>query len=129
MKTKDNIQKVINLNAFICDMSQDYEILTYAESYMFYSFVQYNKIHTLLYHDYNIHMFVQGDNYCFITAKGDRYEYTDFNTFEKRLYVYLDRLYYIDYVIPDILNMIKNHRISYAFGGTLPIWLEKAVKN
>lgn len=108
-----NIQKVVNLNGFIYDMSKDYEILTYAESYMFYSFVQYNKIHTLLYHDYNIHIFVQDDNYCFITAKGNRYEYIDFNTFEKRLYVYLDRLYYI----------------SYAFGGTLPMWLENEVKN
>lgn len=68
MKTKDNIHKIINLNSFICDMSKDYEIVTYAESYMFYSFVQYNKIHTLLYHDYNIHMFVQGNNYCFITT-------------------------------------------------------------
>ena len=129
MKTKDNIHKVINLNNFICDMLKDYEILTYAKSYMFYSFVQYYKMHTLLYHDYDIHIFVQGENYCFITAKGNRYEYIDFNTFEKRLYVYLDRLYYISYVIPDILNMIKNHRISYAFGGTLPIWLKKAVKN
>lgn len=129
MKTKDNIHKVINLNNFIHELSQDYEILTYAESYMFYSFVQYYKMHTLLYHDYDIHIFVQGDNYCFITAKGNRYEYTDFNTFEKRLYVYLDRLYYISYVIPDILNMIKNHRISYAFGGTLPMWLEKEVKH
>lgn len=73
--------------------------------------------------------FVQGDNYCFITTKGDRYEYTDFNTFTKRLYVYLDRLYYISYVIPDILNMINNHRISYAFGSTLPMWLDKAVKH
>lgn len=122
---KDNIQKVVNLNVFICEMSKDYEILTYAESYMFYSFVQYNKIHTLLYHDYNIHMFVQGNKYCFITAKGNRYEYTDFNTFKKRLYIYLDRVYYIEYVIPDILNMIKNNRIAYAFGGKLPIWIEK----
>lgn len=53
---KDNIQKVINLNAFICEMSRDYEIVTYAESYMFYSFIQYNKIHTLLYHDYDIYI-------------------------------------------------------------------------
>lgn len=128
MKIKDNIHKVINLNAFIHELSQDYEIVTYAES-GYISYIRFDKIHTLLYHDYNIHIFVQGDNYCFITTKGNRYEYTDFNTFEKRLYVYLDRLYYIDYVIPDILNMIKNHRISYAFGGTLPMWLDKAVKN
>lgn len=93
MKTKDNIQKVINLNALIYDMLKDHEILTYSESYMFYSFVQYYKMHTLLYHDYDIHIFVQGDKYCFITAKGNRYKYPDFDTFEKRLYVYLDRLY------------------------------------
>lgn len=124
----DNINKVINLNNFIHELSQDYEIVTYAES-SYISYIRFDKIHTLLYHDYNIHMYVQGDNYCFITAKGNRYEYTDFNTFEKRLYIYLDRLYYIDYVIPDILNMIKNHRISYAFCGTLPMWLNKAVKN
>lgn len=37
----------------------------------------------------------------------------------------LDRLYYINYVIKDILNMIKNNRLCYAFGGTLPIWIEK----
>ena len=34
MKTKDNIQKVVNLNGFICEMSKDYEILTYAKSYL-----------------------------------------------------------------------------------------------
>lgn len=28
MKTKDNIQKVVNLNGFIYDMSKDYEIMT-----------------------------------------------------------------------------------------------------
>ena len=125
MKTKDNIHKVVNLNNFICELSKDYEVLTYAESYMFYSFVQYNKIHTLLYHDYDIRMFVQGDKYCFITAKGNRYEYTDFNTFKKRIDIYLDRLYYISYVIKDILDMIKNKRLCYAFSGTLPIWIEK----
>ncbi len=128
MKTKDNIHKVINLNNFIHELSQDYEIVTYAES-SYISYIRFDKIHTLLYHDYDIHMFVQGNKYCFITANGNRYEYIDFNTFEKRLYVYLDRLYYISYVIPDILNMIKNNRISYAFSGILPIWLEKAVKN
>ena len=35
MKTKDNIHKIINLNAFICDMSKYYEIITYAESYIY----------------------------------------------------------------------------------------------
>lgn len=96
MKTKDNIHKIINLNAFICDMSKDYEILTYAESYMFYSFVQYNKIHTLLYHDYDIHIFVQGNKYCFITAKGTHKEYNNLNDFIKSLNRYLDLLYYLD---------------------------------
>ena len=43
---KDNIHKIINLNDIIYDMSKDYEILTYAESYMFYSFAQYNKMIT-----------------------------------------------------------------------------------
>lgn len=125
MKTKDNIHKVINLNAFIYDMSKDYEIISYAQIYMFYSFVQYSKMHTLLYHDYSIQMFVQGNNYCFITAKGNRYKYTDFNTFKKRIDIYLDRLYYISYVIKDILDMIKNNRLCCIFSGTLPIWIEK----
>lgn len=96
MKTKDNIHKVINLNAFICDMSKDYEILTYAESYMFYSFVQYNKMHTLLYRDYDIHMFVQGDKYCFITVNGNRYEYNNINDFINILNRYLDLLCLLD---------------------------------
>ena len=96
MKIKDNIQKVINLNNFIYDISKDYEVLTYAESYMFYSFVQYNKIHTLLYHDYDIHIFVQGDKYCFITAKGTHKEYNNLNDFIKSLNRYLDLLYYLD---------------------------------
>lgn len=87
----DNIHKVINLNAFIYDMSTDYEILTYAESYMFYSFVQYNKIHTLLYHDYDIHIFVQGENYCYITVKGTHKEYNNLNDFIKSL---LDKIIY-----------------------------------
>jgi hypothetical protein len=125
---KDNINKVINLNAFIHELSQDYEIVTYAES-SYISYIRFDKIHTLLYHDYDIHIFVQGDNYCFITVNGNRYTYSDFKKFKKRLYVYLDRLYYIDYVIPDILNMIKNHRISYTFDSTLPVWLEKEVKH
>nr|DAV33483.1 MAG TPA: hypothetical protein [Caudoviricetes sp.] len=99
MKTKDNIQKVINLNAFIYDMSKDYEILTYAESYMFYSYVEYNKIHTLLYHDYDVHIFVQGDNYCFITVKGTHKEYNSLNDFIKSLNRYLDLLYLLDKII------------------------------
>lgn len=97
--TKDNIHKVVNLNNFICDISKDYEIVTYAESYMFYSFVQYNKIHTLLYHDYDIHIFVQGDNYCFITAKGTHKEYNNLNDFIKSLNKYLDLLYLLDKII------------------------------
>ena len=97
--SKDNIQKVVNLNAFICEMSKDYEILTYAESYMFYSYVEYNKIHTLLYHDYNIHIFVQGDNYCFITVKGTHKEYNNLNDFIKSLNRYLDLLYLLDKII------------------------------
>lgn len=96
MKTKDNIHKVINLNELIYEMSKDYEILTYAESYMFYSFVQYDKIHTLLYHDYDIHIFVQGEDYCFITAKGTRKEYNNLNDFVKSLNRYLNLLYYLD---------------------------------
>lgn len=99
MKTKDNIHKVVNLNKYIRDLKSDFEIVTYAESSMMYNWIEYDKIHTLLYHDYDIYIFVQGENYCFITAKGNRYEYTDFNTFKKRLYTYLDRLYYISYVI------------------------------
>lgn len=95
----DNIYKVVNLNAFICDMSTDYEILTYAESYMFYSFVQYYKIHTLLYHDYDIHMFVQDNNYCFITVKGTHKEYNNLNDFIKSLNRYLDLLYLLDKII------------------------------
>lgn len=97
--TKDNIHKVINLNGFICDMSKDYEIVTYAESYMFYSFVQYNKIHTLLYHDYDIHIFVQGENYCYITAKGTHKEYNSLSDFIKSLNRYLDLLYLLDKII------------------------------
>lgn len=128
MKTKYNIQKTINLNAFIWNMSKDYEIITYAESYMFYSFIQYNKIHTLLYADYDIHMFVQGENYCFITAKGNRCEYKTIDKFKHNLYKYLDRLHYINYVIPDILDMIKNHKLSYYYENGLPVWLEKAVR-
>ena len=97
--SKDNIHKVINLNNFICEMSKDYEILTYAESYMFYSFVQYNKIHTLLYHDYNIHIYVQGNNYCYITVKGTHKEYNNLNDFIKSLNRYLDLLYLLDKII------------------------------
>lgn len=93
MKTKDNIHKIINLNAFIFDMSKDYEIITYAESYMFYNYVEYDKIHTLLYHDYDIHIFVQGNNYCFITVKGTHKEYNNLNDFIKSLNRYLDLLY------------------------------------
>ena len=99
MKIKDNIHKVINLNNFICDMSKDYEIITYAESYMFYNYVEYNKIHTLLYHDYNIHMFVQSDYYCFITAKGTHKEYNSLDDFIKSLNRYLDLLYTLDMII------------------------------
>lgn len=49
MKTKDNIQKVVNLNGFICEMSKDYEILTYAESYLGgvsidYSIIGFNRL-------------------------------------------------------------------------------------
>lgn len=80
-------------------MSKDYEILTYAESYMFYSFVQYNKMHTLLYHDYDIHIFVQGENYCFITVKGTHKEYNNLNDFIKSLNRYLDLLYLLDKII------------------------------
>lgn len=97
--SKDNIHKVINLNNFICEMSKDYEILTYAESYMFYSFVQYNKIHTLLYHDYNIHIYVQGNNYYYITVKGTHKEYNNLNDFIKSLNRYLDLLYLLDKII------------------------------
>lgn len=96
---KDNINKVVNLNKFICEMSIDYEIITYAESYMFYNFVQYNKIHTLLYHDYDIHMFVQDNNYCFITVKGTHKEYNNLNDFIKNLNRYLDLLYLLDKII------------------------------
>lgn len=96
MKTKDNIHKVVNLNNFIYNILKDYEVLTYAESYMFYSFVQYNKIHTLLYHDYDIHMFVQDDNYCFITVKGTHKEYNNLDDFIKSLNRYLDLLYCLD---------------------------------
>lgn len=94
----DNIHKVINLNGFIYDMSKDYEILTYAES-SYISYIRFDKIHTLLYHDYDIHIFVQGDNYCFITAKGTHKEYNNLNDFIKSLNRYLDLLYLLDKII------------------------------
>lgn len=96
MKTKDNIHKVVNLNKYIRDLKTEFEIITYAESYMFYNYIEYNKIHTLLYHDYNIHIFVQGNYYCFVTAKGTHKEYNNLNDFIKSLNRYLDLLYYLD---------------------------------
>ena len=96
MKTKDNIHKVVNLNKYIRDLKTEFEIITYAESYMFYNYVEYNKIHTLLYHDYDIHLFVQGNNYCFITIKGTHKEYNNLNDFIKSLNRYLYLLYYLD---------------------------------
>lgn len=32
---------------------------------------------------------------------------------------------FVSDIIQDILSMIKNNRISYAFSGNLPIWIEK----
>lgn len=40
----DNIHKVVNLNDFVYEMLKDYEILTYAESYMFYSYELYTNV-------------------------------------------------------------------------------------
>lgn len=97
MKTKDNIHKVINLNAFIYDMSKDYEIITYAESSMIYNFVEYDKMHTLLYHDYDIHLYISGEDYC-ILFKGNFYKYNELKELNRQLNRILDILYYIDCV-------------------------------
>lgn len=97
MKTKDNIHKVINLNAFIYDMSKDYEIITYAESSMIYNFVEYDKMHTLLYHDYDIHLYISGEDYC-ILFKDNFYKYSELKELNRQLNRILDILYYIDCV-------------------------------
>ena len=120
---KDDIQKVINLNEYIAELSNEFEVLTYAGVSWVYSCPMYDKMHTLLYHDYNIHMFVQENKYCFITAKGNIYAYSNLNIFKKRLYMYLDRIYYISYVIQDIKNMIACGTLHISYGENKPIWL------
>lgn len=97
MKTKDNIHKVINLNKYIRDLKRDFEIITYTESSMIYNFVEYDKMHTLLYHDYNIHLYISGEDYC-ILFKGNFYKYSELKELNRQLNRILDILYYIDCV-------------------------------
>lgn len=98
MKTKDNIHKVINLNAFIRDLKSDFEIITYAESSIIYNFVEYDKMHTLLYHNYNTHLYISGEDYC-ILFKGNFYKYSELKELNRQLNRILDILYYIDCVM------------------------------
>ena len=97
METKDNIHMVVNLNKYISDLKAEFEIVTYAESSMMYNFIQYDKIHTLLYHDYDIHLYVSGNSYC-ILFNGNFYEYNELKSLHKQLNRILDILYYIDCV-------------------------------
>ena len=97
MKTVDNIHKVINLNKYIRDLKSDFEIITYAESSMIYNWIEYDKIHTLLYHDYDIHLYVSGEDYC-ILFNGNFYDYKELKELNKQLNRILDILYYIDCV-------------------------------
>lgn len=94
---KDNIQKVINLNEYIAELSKEFEVLTYSEMSWVYSCPTYDKMHTLLYHDYDIHMFVSGEKYC-IMLKGNIYELNDIDPFIIKLNRILDILYYLDCV-------------------------------
>lgn len=53
MKTKDNIHKVVNLNSFVSDLLNYYEIVTYSE-YSYNTCIEWYKVHTILYGDSDI---------------------------------------------------------------------------
>lgn len=59
---KDSINKIINLNAYIYELSQYYEIVTYSE-YSYNAIVEWYKVHTILYGDSDIHLLIVNNKY------------------------------------------------------------------
>lgn len=95
MQTKNNIHKIVNLNEYIKDLKGEFEIISYAESSMMYNYVEWSKMNTLLCDDYDIHIYVSGNNYC-ILFKGNFYEYKELKELNKQLNRILDILYYLE---------------------------------
>lgn len=62
MKTKDNIHKVINLNAFVSDLLNYYEIVTYSE-YSYNTYIEWYKVYTILYGDSDISLLIVNNKY------------------------------------------------------------------
>ena len=90
-----DIHKVINMNNYIHRLKNEMNVLTYAESSMFYNYVEYNKINIVFYDDYDIYLFVLKNKYC-LFFHGTRYEYDTIRELNKQLYRILNILYYLE---------------------------------
>lgn len=58
----NDINKVINLNAFVSELNKYYEIVTYAE-HCYNTYIEWYKVHTILYGDSNIHLLIVNNTY------------------------------------------------------------------
>lgn len=58
----NDINKVINLNAFVSELNKYYEIVIYAEHY-YNTCIEWYKVHTILYGDSDIHLLIVNNKY------------------------------------------------------------------
>lgn len=92
---KGNIHKIINMNNYIHSLQNEHNIIIYSESSMMYNYIEYHKMCTLLYDDYDISLFVMNDKYCLFFS-GTRYEYDTLKELNRQLYRILNILYYLE---------------------------------
>lgn len=80
-----DINKQINLNKFIYDLKQYFDIVTYAE-HIFITCIKWHKVHTILYCDNDISLLIVNNKYrLYQSWNGATFDYDTIEELENSL--------------------------------------------